>query len=164
MEESPGTLRTKDDRGRGVSMIDPYVLHLLRRFDSIPAEPLAEVARDLGSGLRKIAKICLVLGILGAVPGVISFAAHFVKVIQSSAPVFPLPWWLPLANLWVVPFVIWIGARQVRSGRIRAVMLRHHRCPHCGYDLRLLLPDTDDHATTCPECGCAWRLEDSPNA
>jgi transcription initiation factor TFIIIB Brf1 subunit/transcription initiation factor TFIIB len=37
-------------------------------------------------------------------------------------------------------------------------MLKHLRCPHCGYDLRGLAADPEDGATVCPECGCAWRL------
>jgi hypothetical protein len=38
-------------------------------------------------------------------------------------------------------------------------MLKHRRCPHCGYDLRLLPIDSNDGATVCPECGCAWSLD-----
>ena len=39
-------------------------------------------------------------------------------------------------------------------------MLKHLRCPHCGYDIRGLPTAPEDVATECPECGCAWRLED----
>ncbi len=45
--------------------------------------------------------------------------------------------------------------------RVRWIMLKHHRCPQCGYDIRLLPADAADGATVCPECGCAWRLEES---
>ena len=55
--------------------------------------------------------------------------------------------------------MFWRGARAVRPKRVRAVMLRHRRCPHCGYDLRMLPTDPTDEVTICPECGCAWRLE-----
>jgi transcription initiation factor TFIIIB Brf1 subunit/transcription initiation factor TFIIB len=37
-------------------------------------------------------------------------------------------------------------------------MLKHRRCPHCGYDIRGLPVDPQDGATVCPECGCAWEL------
>jgi hypothetical protein len=50
------------------------------------------------------------------------------------------------------------GARRARHKRIRNIMLQHLRCPHCGYDLRLLPTAPGDGATVCPECGCAWRL------
>ena len=42
-------------------------------------------------------------------------------------------------------------------------MLQHRRCPHCGYDLRLLPDDCSDGATVCPECGCAWKLVGEAN-
>jgi len=66
---------------------------------------------------------------------------------------------LPYSGVWVGPFAFWIGTRQVRFKRIAGVMLRHLRCPHCGYDLRLLPTDPADGATVCPECGCAWQSE-----
>jgi hypothetical protein len=40
-------------------------------------------------------------------------------------------------------------------------MLKFRRCPHCGYDLRLLPADPADSATVCPECGCAWLIDDA---
>jgi predicted Zn-ribbon and HTH transcriptional regulator len=53
--------------------------------------------------------------------------------------------------------------RCARVNRIRAAMLAHRRCPHCGYDIRLLPTNPADGATVCPECGSAWILpEDSP--
>ena len=54
------------------------------------------------------------------------------------------------------------GKPQMASVFLRSknnVMLQHLRCPHCGYDLRLLPTDPKDGASVCPECGCAWRLE-----
>ena len=56
------------------------------------------------------------------------------------------------------------GARRARLRRVCDVMLEHLRCPHCGYDLRLLPLDLTDGATVCPECGFAWRLQDSQTA
>jgi hypothetical protein len=41
-------------------------------------------------------------------------------------------------------------------------MLKHRRCPHCGYDLSNLPTDPEDGVTGCPECGCAWMLEEKP--
>ena len=46
-------------------------------------------------------------------------------------------------------------------GNVMAAMLKHLRCPHCGYDIRELPVDPKDGATVCPECGCAWKLADS---
>ena len=57
----------------------------------------------------------------------------------------------------VAPILI---ARQERLGRLRAIMLRHRRCPHCGYGLRGL-PTDDDGLTTCPECASIWRIDEA---
>ncbi len=133
---------------------------MLRRYDVIPAEPLAQVARALGSGLTRLARLFLVLGILCSLIGVIAFVDYLVQAVRAGRGLgWPLPKLLLLANCWVGPFVIWVGACHIRSGRIRSVMLKHLRCPHCGYDLRMLPTDSEDGATVCPECGCAWRLE-----
>ena len=55
----------------------------------------------------------------------------------------------------------WIALRSTRHQKTGGVMLAHQRCPHCGYDLRLLPTDATDGATVCPECGCAWRLSEA---
>ncbi len=144
-----------------MTQLDPVTMRLLRQHDVIPAEPLAEVAADLGSGLTKLTRFFFVLGIVFAAPGVIAFLVHLVRILRAGGAVWPLPKWLLLANVWVVPFAIWIAASQLRSRRIRLVMLKHLRCPHCGYDLRMLQTDPGDGATVCPECGCAWRLSET---
>ena len=53
------------------------------------------------------------------------------------------------------------GMKRRRLGHIARAMLQYRRCPHCGYNLRLLPVDPADGATVCPECGCAWLLEDA---
>jgi hypothetical protein len=76
----------------------------------------------------------------------------FVGFLQKMAP---------LTAIWIGPLMIWMVAKAARYNRIRSVMLRHRRCPHCGYDLRMLPTDPEDEATVCPECGCAWRLHNT---
>jgi hypothetical protein len=49
----------------------------------------------------------------------------------------------------------WRSGRRARAERVCATMLRHLRCPHCGYDIRGLPTAPEDGATVCPECGCA---------
>jgi len=65
---------------------------------------------------------------------------------------------VPTFYLFIWPFIVWGGTRASRFGKIVPAMLKHHRCPHCGYDIRGLPADESDGATVCPECGCAWRL------
>jgi hypothetical protein len=42
--------RIKDARGRPVTMIDPVLMHCRRRGDILEAEPLGEIAREIGTG------------------------------------------------------------------------------------------------------------------
>jgi hypothetical protein len=49
--------RFKDARGKPVTLLDPYLLHKLRRHDVIPAAPLAEIARDIGSGWARAGRL-----------------------------------------------------------------------------------------------------------
>ena len=66
---------------------------------------------------------------------------------------------LLLVMLLVAPWFGMTLGRPIRAPRVLPVMLKHYRCPHCGYDLRNLTADPTDRATVCPECGCAWLLD-----
>jgi DNA-directed RNA polymerase subunit RPC12/RpoP len=44
----------------------------------------------------------------------------------------------------------------------KAAMLRRARCPRCAYRLDASVPDAEDVARLCPECGSSWRLPDHP--
>ncbi|MCP4250014.1 MAG: hypothetical protein GY778_23480 [bacterium] len=99
-----------------------------------------------------------VAGLVCFVPGVVVLVVHLIRVFRAGGMAWPLPKWLFLAQLWVVPFALWVAGRRVRAQRIRPVMLAHRRCPHCGYALRGLPTAPEDGATVCPECGCAWLL------
>jgi hypothetical protein len=51
--------------------------------------------------------------------------------------------------------------KTIRRILWRALM--DHGIPCCasyGYDLRLLPTDPVAGVTVCPECGCAWKLDD----
>jgi hypothetical protein len=65
-------------------------------------------------------------------------------------------------NFFVLVWLPWmIGAkRRGQRMKVLAVLLKHRRCPHCGYSLRGLPVEAGDGATVCPECACAWRLDD----
>ena len=45
--------RATDARGRPVTLLDPHVLNLLHRHDIIEAEPLREIAREVGPGVTR---------------------------------------------------------------------------------------------------------------
>jgi hypothetical protein len=149
----------KDARGRSVTVLDPYLLHKLGRQDVIPAEPLAEIARDIGSGWAIAGRIIFSI-VWPAV--LICLAIAHVRKWGGGFTVHPreLRLWIVLLGIFVVNVtLVWFFSRSGRLERVRKVMLRHLRCPHCGYDIRGLPADPSDGATVCPECGCAWMLD-----
>jgi len=154
----------KDDRGRSVSQLDPVTLHVWHRYDSVDAEVLEEIVESLEPGTAKARRLMIFL-----VPITLVVIATFVAVLyyyfDTSArrdlvstitnPVIMVP------NVLCCFFVPWIIARHARTNRMRFAMLKHRRCPHCGYDLRNLPAAPDDGATVCPECGCAWLIDEA---
>ena len=147
--------RIRDARGRTVTQLDPVVLRLLRRDDLIDHDTLARIVGEKGVGLRpyQVAQI--------------AFAAVFIVVVAGvvvSKHLAGTPWSVllrrsvPLLYLFVLPFFVWGRAKKMRSSRIAAAMLKHGRCPHCGYDVGHASPDAFDGVTVCPECGCGWRI------
>jgi hypothetical protein len=149
----------RDARGSKVTQLDPVELRLLHRHDVIDAETLRSIADQVGSGLEErsrrfvpvltggvivIAMVIVVQIIDGAVHG------DLLRLLSARN--------IALANVWLLVMILWTRAKQARFGRVRKVMLKHRRCPHCGYDLTGLASDPQDGATLCPECGSAWKL------
>ena len=137
-------------------------MRLLRQHDVIPAETLRELADEIGVRWSKrfrmlffIAVACLALVALVTVVVVVADA------IKGAGLGIPVPVLVVLPSAWIAPVAVWMEARAARVKRIRRAMLNRRRCPHCGYDIRLLPTDPSDRATVCPECGCAWRLDPS---
>lgn len=158
---TPAQLRragqVRDARGKCVSLLDPYLLHRLGRHDVIPAEPLADIARAIGSGWARTG--ALIFSVMWPLLFVCLVIAHVDKFgggfhVQRRE----LLLWCVLAGVLAVNVaVVWFYSRLARLRRVYRVMLEHVRCPHCGYDLRRLPVDSTDGATVCPECGCAWK-------
>lgn len=148
----------KDARGRCVALLDPYELNLLRRYDVIPAHALTPIAEHVGFGLPKWHRRGYLACIVIFVTSVAFLILWKVKRGTGIDPVERILWPTNLAVLALGAVQFWRRGRQARLTRMASVMLRHLRCPHCGYDLRLLPRDTTDRCTICPECGCAWSL------
>lgn len=159
MSEVQRSFRVTDAHGRRVSMLDPYALHLLRRHDIIPAEPLARIAREIGSGLDPTTRrLLILLGVIAAFSAVVFFIFCVDMLIHRQVARLLEKGPLLLLQVWFWPLIFWLNAKRRRYKRIQAVMLKHRHCPHCGYDLRGLPTDPADGSTMCPECGCAWHL------
>ncbi|MCP4246487.1 MAG: hypothetical protein GY778_05510 [bacterium] len=163
-EQTPEGKRIKDCRGRSVMQLDPVMLHVLHREVPIEAAALHEIVEELEPGTAKHRRrliviipvlVVLVVAGVGALYHFSDAGARRDLVSTLKNPAIMLP------SLVGGVFVPWITARQVRMKRVRFVMLKHRRCPHCGYNLHGLPTAPEDQATVCPECGCAWQIDDA---
>lgn len=147
-----------DARGRKVTQLDPFALHLLHRHDHIEAEPLKRIAEEVGSGLSDTGRRLLWFF------AIVALLATVVRVIEMIDRLGLSGFWsfetLFISQMWFWGLIAWGVMWRQRFGRVRRIMLAHRRCPHCGYDLTGLPLDADDAATVCPECGCAWMLKE----
>ncbi len=154
-----GHAHLTDARQRAVSVLDPIRMHLLRQHNPIPAELLAAITRDLVPGLRRGWRVRLWVLLLMTVGG---FGLGLLYMWVSGSLLSDYLYSLPGLVLAVIALAsIWYGFRLTRLRHVRDVLLRHLRCSHCGYDLQGLPTDPEDGVTVCPECGCAWKLDDS---
>jgi hypothetical protein len=161
-----GLCRIRDARGREVAQLDPMKLHLLRRPGAIEADVLDEIVEELQPGMAKLRPLVILLLVFTFVAGLGVFVVSvmldprpnawqdLLSTVTNPAIIAP--------NLAVVALIPWmfIHQRRARRGRVSAVLIRFRRCPHCGYSLQGLPVDPTDGATVCPECACAWRLDD----
>lgn len=153
--DQPSKGRITDARQRRVTQLDPLGMHLLRRHDVIPAEVLRSIAREPGVAVTGWERAALALGL--ALPLVV-IGLFVYSIVTRDFAGGPFARSAALAYFSFVPLVVWYGLKASRFGKVAAAMLRHGRCPHCGYDLKGLAPDEADGATVCPECGCAWQV------
>jgi hypothetical protein len=159
---SPHKGRIRDARGKKVTQLDPVLMRYTRSHDVIPAEPLGKIASEIGTGWAIQGQI-IFTGVW-ALAFVCLAIAHMVKW-GGGLFLHPreLRLWSVLLGLFIINIIIvWFVSRHTRQKKVRRIMLKHGRCPHCGYDLRNLPVDGTDSATICPECGCAWKLASSP--
>jgi hypothetical protein len=147
--------RLKDARGRSVNQLDPIALQLLRRHEPIDADTLNAIASEKGVRISTLERGAMILSLLMMLALLGFVAALFVRGTPWGGIFRRIG---PTMYLYVWPFIVWGTMKRGRWGKIPAAMLKHFRCPHCGYDLRGLPADPDDGATVCPECGCAWKL------
>jgi hypothetical protein len=148
-----------DARGRRVTQLDPVAMHLLHRRDAIPAEALRTIATAIDpQEVRKRPRAALLTPVWIAV-WYAAFFGYFIVFKRWDG-------WDPVLVMFAIfyclypIFMLWLGARKARRARwerIRRIVLEHHYCPHCGYDLRGC-PAGADEVTVCSECGAAWRI------
>ena len=149
----------RDARGRKVTQLDPIALHLLRQHHVIEADVLRAIANEKGVRITKKERASLIFGIIA----ILVIASFFIRsLIVETFGAAPYARTSAIVYLTLAPWAVWIGMKRSRFGKVAAAMLKHLRCPSCGYDLRLLPTDPEDGATICPECGSAWKLDEPP--
>jgi hypothetical protein len=148
-----------DARGRKVTQLDPVTMHLLHQHDVIETGVLRAIAHEKGVSITGWERASLAFGVAGLLL-VIGFFIE--SIVTKDFGTAPLARSSSLVYFSIVPWVVWVGLKSSRFGKITEVMLKHLRCPHCGYSLKSLLADEEDGATVCPECGCAWNLTSGP--
>ncbi len=147
--------RIKDDRGRKVTQLDPIALRMLRQHEVIEAETLRRITQEPGVGLQTVERIAFFCQVGGACLVVCFFS--YETITGGIRDAFTAKS-VGLLYLCMLPWIVWFGIKKKRFSSIKPALLKHHRCPHCGYDLRGLQADPSGGATICPECGCAWKL------
>jgi hypothetical protein len=149
--------RITDARGRRVKQLDPVAMYLLRQHSTVDADVLHSIAHERGVRITGKERALLILGIVCALL-VIGLFTH--GAVTGDLRDAPLAKSSSLIFMCSIPWIVWYSIKRVRFGKVAAAMLKYLRCPHCGYDLRLLRTDPKDGATVCPECGCAWKLDE----
>ncbi len=151
--------RIKDARGRRVTAMDPTTMHLLHQHDIIEAQPLKAIAEEDGLKITRTERAGLIIGIITLLTITSLFTYSIIVEGLSDAPYAKTS---ALLYFSFVPWLIWFIMRRRRFDKVAPAMLKHSRCPHCGYDLSNLPVDSTDNTTICPECGCAWELTGEP--
>ena len=148
--------RIVDARGRTVTQADPVALYILRQHHVVDSDALQAIANEEGVRIGIRERMALVGGLCAAllVMGLFTYA-----LLTGDIGNAPLAKSAGLLYLCSLPWIIWYGIKRKRFGDVAGAMLRNQRCPHCGYDLRLLPTDPVDGATVCPECGYAWMMK-----
>jgi hypothetical protein len=148
-------MRITDARGRKVTQLDPVALHLMRRHDIIEADVLRSIANEKGVRIAPLGRLWLIGGI---VVDLLIGGLVLQSVITGDFATAPYARIAAMIYFAAVPWIPWFRAKYLRFASIAPAMLKHGRCPHCGYDLRELPADEEDGATICPECGCVWKV------
>jgi hypothetical protein len=151
------TGRVADACGRRVSQIDPVAMHLLHQHDVIPAEDLRAIATAIDPReVKRRPRMALLTPVWIALWYAAFFGYFYIfKRWRGWDPV--LVAFATFYFLYPIAVLVYgyLKARRTRWERICRVVLEYHHCPHCGYNLRGC---PADDTTTCPECGCVWRL------
>ena len=116
--------RIKDARGRVVSQLDPVMMHLLHRHDTIPRDVLEELAKRIGIKITRATRLafwggwaCLIVCAVALtilLTGLVEGAIGFRRFVQGT---------IPFMGSWIGPFTFWATTRKARHERIGQVVV-----------------------------------------
>ena len=148
----------KDAHGRKVTQLDPVAMHLRQEREIIEGDVLRAIAGEEGVRVRGLERTALFL-LLTFIAPFLGISLFTYEVITGEIQEGPYARFAGMVWLCCIPWVAWYMMKRSRRRRVKAAMLKHYRCPHCGHKLQGLKEDETDGATACPGCGCAWRLD-----
>jgi len=149
----------RDANGKRVTQLDPLELKLLHKYDIIDRDALTKILEEIGPSLDKPSRRSLpVLYFVVIVTGIMLIVRAIDAIVSNDLSIFLHRKSAFIGIMWLVILVFWYTAKESRFGKVRQAILNHHRCPHCGYNLRDLEPDPTTNHTTCPECDAAWSI------
>jgi hypothetical protein len=146
----------RDARRRKVWQLDPVALQVLQHREPIDRDTLSRILGEKGVGLSKLERGAMITCLIVIAAFIATVAG---KYMLGTSPFDMLKRAGPTIYIFILPFIMWGHARKNRIDSIATAMLKHRRCPHCGYDLNGLPVSATDGATVCSECGCAWIVE-----
>ena len=163
MKQGERTYQATDARGRRVTQLDPVAMHVLNYSGTIPVDKLSEIADEIRPKAKRqglFQALTVLFGLLFVIGGNVFYFSYF-STWKGLDPIGVTIYVIQFVVIVSGPLIAYRLARGSYANRITPVMLKYSLCPHCGYDLRLLPASPNDGATTCPECGCAWLIDDT---
>ena len=155
-----------DDRNRKVELLNPFRLYFSGRDDVIE-QPVLKSIIDAGAdgGSKKLQLSLLFAGAFFIAMALFAFLPEYratrdLKHSLGEAVRSPIVYFSLGYGFLVIPWQLQ-AERRIRRRHITKALLERRRCAHCGYNLDGLETDADDSATVCPECACAWKLDEA---
>jgi len=137
-----------------VKPLDPLAMHLLHQHHLIEAGVLRDIANEPDVKITVAERASLIVGVVTLL---LVCCLLFYSIFVGDLGEAPYAKTSSVLLFAFMAWLAWARIRMARFGKVATAMLRHHRCPHCGYELANL-PAAEDGLTVCPECGCAWRM------
>ncbi|MHC5025108.1 MAG: hypothetical protein ACYTGG_14590 [Planctomycetota bacterium] len=155
-----------DDRGRDVELLDPFRLYLSGRDDAIERPVLKSIIDACSEGgSRKLQLSLLFAGAFFVAMALFAFWPEYratggLMHSLGEAARSPVVYFALGYGVLVIPWQLQ-AERRIRRRHITKALLERRRCAHCGYNLAGLETDAEDGAIVCPECACAWKLDEA---